>query len=146
MATFSDSGELIGVYPFSATERDYLIRVNGHTVYAMCALDALAIAPLFNMVTQIISHCNVTGNKIDIQMTGNKVSNIDETRGIYMGVAWNGANTNACCADSLCKEIVFLRDEKTARQWLADKAIDGELFTLAEAVQFANRFFVPLMH
>lgn len=112
----------------------------------MCALDSLAIAPLFNVATQITSHCKISGEQIDIQMEGEKIVNVDETRDVVMGVSWGDADVNTCCSDSLCKEIVFLRDKETAQQWLSDTAVDRELFTLKEATEFASRFFVPLMH
>jgi len=146
MASFFDNGEPRNAYPFSSTERDYLIQVNGYSVYAMCALDSLAIAPMFNVMTHITSHCKITGEQIDIRMRGAKVLNIKEMQDIYMGVSWSDADASKCCADSLCKEIVFLCDRETAQQWLSDTAVDGELFTLLEATQFASRFFVPLMH
>lgn len=146
MASFSNNGKPMDVYPFCATERDYLIQVNEHSVYAMCALDALAIAPMFDATTQISSHCKITGEQIVIQMAGEQILNMDETREICVGVSWGDADADASCADSLCKEMVFLRDYKTAQQWLADTTKGGEVFTLLEATEFANRFFVPLMY
>ena len=52
---------------------------------------------------------------------------------------------SACCANSLCTEMLFLRDGEVARQWQAKDAENREIFTLRVAVEFASRFFVPLM-
>lgn len=45
MVTFSESGDPVGVYPFTMMAREHKVQVNGHQIHAMCALDALAIAP-----------------------------------------------------------------------------------------------------
>lgn len=145
MVTFSTSGEPVGAYPFTLNEREHKVQVNGRQVYAMCALDALAIAPMFNEATYIRSQCRVTGDPVTIQMSGETVQNLDEVNGVRFGIAWGAADDESCCADSLCMEMIFLRDAETAQKWLADAAGDKELFTLPEAVQFASRFFVPLL-
>jgi hypothetical protein len=145
IAMFSHDGNVIGAYPFSVIERDYLIKVNGHTLYAMCALDALAIAPMFNIATDITSRCAITGKSINIQMVGEDISNIASSKDVYLGVDWDSANTNTCCADSLCKKIVFFQHQQVAEQWLTTESKEGELFSLKEAVQFSSRFFIPLM-
>lgn len=42
-------------------------------------------------------------------------------------------------------EMMFLKDDKIAEQWLAEDPTNREIFTLQEAVEFGARFFVPLM-
>ena len=64
---------------------------------------------------------------------------------IHFGIIWGAANADSCCADSLCMEMMFLRDGETARQWLADDPETREVFTLQEAVEFGGRFFSPLV-
>ena len=66
MVTFSESGEPVGAYPFTMSEREHSVQVNGHQVHAMCALDALAIAPMFEEITRITSQCRVTGDPVRI--------------------------------------------------------------------------------
>jgi mercuric reductase len=139
------SGDLIGVYPFTVEERVHSVRVNGFRVHAMCALDALAIAPMFQETTQISSRCQLTGEAISIQMAGESILNLVDVRNVTFGIAWGAADPNSCCADSLCMEMVFLRDKGTAQTWLSDDPESRELFTLLEAVQFSSRFFSPLL-
>ena len=66
MVVFSANGGAIGAYPFTMEKREHSIQVNNHTVYAMCALDALAVSPMFDMDTQISSQCRVTHHAINI--------------------------------------------------------------------------------
>jgi len=42
-------------------------------------------------------------------------------------------------------EMIFLKDGKTAQQWLSDDPDNREVFTLQEAVEFGGRFFAPLL-
>lgn len=145
MVTFSRSGDPVGAYPFTMEEREHEVQVNGHTVHAMCALDALAVSPMFGEKTQIISRCRVTEDPVNIQQSGQTIENPDEAGDIQFGIIWGAEDSNTCAADSLCMEMIFLRDSKIARQWLADDPGNREAFTLQEAVEFSSLFFVPLM-
>lgn len=145
MVVFSDNGEPVGAYPFTMETREHKIQINGHTVHAMCALDALSVSPMFNMKTQISSSCRVTGSPIAIQQTGKSIENSEETKDIRFGIAWGAASSCSCCANSLCMEMMFLKDGQTAEQWLAEDQTNREIFSLPEAVEFGARFFVPLM-
>ena len=130
MVTFSESGDPIGAYPFTMTERMHEVHVNGHQVHAMCALDALAIAPMFGETTQIRSQCAVTGAPVKIKMSGETILNLVEVQNVHFGIAWDAANAASCCADSLCLEMIFLRDTETAQQWLSADSDGREVFTL----------------
>ncbi len=145
MVVFGADGEPIGAYPFTMAAREHQIQVNGHQVHAMCALDALAISPMFGLVTEINSQCRVTGEPVHIRQAGETIENMDESGGVYFGIVWGAAEGGACCADSLCREMIFLRDGDVAGQWLAAEPENREIFTLPDSVAFAARFFVPLM-
>ena len=145
MVVFSKDGEPLGAYPFTTAAREHAVRVNGYLVYAMCALDALAISPMFGVETRITSQCRVTGDRLNIQQSGNAILNPDKADDIHFGIYWGAANSDCCIADSLCLEMMFLRDGEIARQWLADDPDNREVFTLPEAIEFGGRFFAPLL-
>jgi len=144
MVVFDNNDEPIGAYPFTMEQRSHKIRVNGHTIHSMCALDALAISPMFNVKTDIESKCHVTGDNISIIQLDQEVLNSNENEGVHFGLNWNSA-VNNCCATSLCTEMIFLKDSKVAEKWLADDAESREIFTLDAAIDFAARFFKPLL-
>lgn len=145
MVVFSGDGDPVGAYPFTMEAREHAVRVNGHQVYAMCALDALSVAPMFDVETQIASRCRVTGDPVNIQQSGKTIVNPDEAGDVCFGIIWGAASNDSCCANSLCMEMIFLRDNNIARQWLADETGNREVFTLQEAVEFGGRFFSPLV-
>jgi len=145
MVIFSESGEPIGAYPFTMSTREHMVLVNGFNVHAMCALDALAIAPMFNTNTDIRSQCRVTGETVSIKMSGETVQNQHEAGNIFFGITWGASDSAISCADSLCLEMIFLKDYETAQKWQSDDIAERETFTLQEAVQFSSRFFSPLL-
>jgi mercuric reductase len=145
MVVFSESGDPAGAYRFTMEAREHNVRINGHEVHAMCALDALAISPMFGMTSQISSRCRVTGEPVRIEQSGESIENVEEAGGVRFGIVWGAANACSCCADSLCMEMMFLKDSRVAETWLAQDPDNREVFTLEEAVEFGARFFVPLM-
>lgn len=144
MVVFDDDGEPIGAYPFTMEQREHEVTVNGHKVHCMCALDALAVSPMFGKQTTINSICHVTGEPVSIQQRNREIINSDDNKDVYFGLSWNSAANN-CCATSLCTEMIFLKGKQVADQWLAKDAENREIFNLSDAVDFAAGFFVPLM-
>ncbi len=145
MVVFDESDEPVGAYPFTMEQRDHKVKVNEHTVYSMCALDALAISPMFNMKTHIDSRCHVSGDNISIDQFDQEILNRENNKDVHFGINWNAAANN-CCATSLCTEMIFLKDLKTANTWLAEDPDNREIFTIDEAIDFASRFFKPLIN
>lgn len=144
MVVFDSNDEPIGAYPFTMEQRVHKIKVNGNTIHSMCALDALAISPMFNIATHIDSKCHVTGDNVSIDQLDQDVLNKDENKDLYFGLSWNSAANN-CCATSLCTEMIFLKDQNIAGTWLNEDAENREVFRLDEAIDFATQFFKPLV-
>lgn len=144
MVTLSADGELTGAYPFTTDDRGHRVQVNGHKVHAMCAVDALAVAPMFRTSTQVTSRCSVTSTPIAIDMMGATVQNGADVQDVHVGIDWAAADGAASCAISLCTEMIFLRDQATAGRWRSKQG-DREIFTLHEAIHLASSFFVPLL-
>ena len=135
-------GNPAGAYPFTSEEREHKVHVNGVTVHCMCALDALAVSPMFNKPTVIDSQCRVSGEKVHIEQNGTEFSG--GTLEVWFGINWGAAATDTVCAASLCMEMMFLANENVARDWLAESSDTREIFDLPSAVEFAAGFFVPL--
>ena len=131
-----------GAYPFTSEEREHKVYINGVTAHCMCALDALAVSPMFDTPTMIDSQCRTTGEAIHIEQDGTAFT--AGTLEAWFGINWGAATTDTVCAASLCMEMIFLADEKVAREWLAESPETREIFDLASAVEFAAGFFVPL--
>ena len=62
---------------------------------------------------------------------------------LVVGVRWQ--QVASCAAHSLCLEMVFLKDDETARQWQGGDTEHVTLFTIPEAINFGAAFFRPLL-
>lgn len=135
--------DAVGAYPVTTEVTPHQLNIDSRTIYAMCALDAVSVAPMFASEVKIASHCHVSGDPIQIHMQGSEVieSNPD---GVMIGIRWQ--MPSGAAAHSMCTEMVFLKDENTARQWQGDELDSISLFSLADAIAFGMGFFMPLMN
>ena len=137
-----DRRHIAGAYPFTAEERVHAVLVNGHTVHAMCALDALAIAPMFETATRIDSRCHITDTPVEIHMQGTELLSA-KPGDVQVGIHWQG--TSGCAAQSLCLEMAYLADVETAQRWQQQDSDNTDLYELPDAVRFAAAYFRPLL-
>jgi len=135
-------GNPTGVYPFTSEQREHKVHINDITVHCMCALDALAVSPMFEQPTVIDSQCRVSGNPVHIEQHGTDI--LAGTTEAWFGIDWGAANSGSVCAESLCMEMIFLINAPTAREWLTTSPDSREIFELTAAIGFAAEFFVPL--
>lgn len=144
MVVFDSNSEPVGAYPFTMEQREHEVTVNGNKVHCMCALDALAVSPMFDMETTITSRCHVTAEPVTIHQHNRKIIDADNNSDLFFGISWNSA-ANHCCATSLCTEMIFLKGKRVAEHWQAEDTDNREIFNLHDAVDFAAAFFVPLI-
>ena len=145
MVIFSGNGDPVGAYPFTMEERENKVLVNGFQVNTMCAIDALAISPMYDVNTQIRSRCRISNTPIYLQQSGTNILNMDDVADVCVCIAWGAAEKEISCANSLCMEMFFVNDKKTAYAWQNIEAEKREVFTLEDAVALASQFFVPLV-
>ena len=144
MIVTNAQGEITGAYPFTSEARQSRVELNGHTVYAMCALDALAPAAMAQCNSRVISQCAITQQAITVELDNQKILNADAARDVFVGINWQAACSKTSCSASLCTEMIFLKGKETALEWQAGDSNNREFFTLPEAVQFSADFFLPL--
>ena len=137
-----DRGSISGAYPFTVEERVHTVSVNGHRLHAMCALDALSVAPMFQAATTVKSRCHVTGDPVEVEMQGETVLSASPADP-RVGIRWQG--TSGCAAQSLCLDMVFLRDRETAGNWQARDRENISILDLPSAIAMGAAFFCPLL-
>ncbi len=144
LIVLDDNAEILGAYPFTSEPRVHRVKINGHYVHCMCALDALAISPMFDCATQINSQCALTSEPVLIEQNGHAVLNPQQCTELFLAMNWAAASGTTCCANSLCKQMNFIQGTECAHEW-QQQSDQHELFTLAEAIEFAAQFFMPLL-
>ncbi len=134
-------GSPAGAYPVTAEPTPYRVTIGNTCVCAMCALDAVSVAPMFDTRVIVESRCAVTGVEIHIEQEGNRVLRASAPE-LQVGIWWR--NPGSIAARNLCPGIVFLRDRAAARAWQDDLG-DHEFAELADAIDAGGRFFRPLV-
>ena len=135
--------EVVGAYPMTTENTPHKVILGGHSVHAMCAVDALSISPVFGTETWIESRCHVTGTPIRILQHNREILEANPTPQIRVGIRWQSFST--CAAHTLCTEMVFLKDLETANNWQKTDPASIEILTLAQAVELGVAFFLPLL-
>ena len=138
----ADKTAVLGAYPLTVETTPHQISLGDKTLYAMCALDAVSVAPMFATEVTINSRCHVTGETIQIRMRDRDIL-MAEPADVMVGIRWQMPSGSA--AHSMCTEMVFLKDLETARQWQGDELESIALFCLSDAIDFGAAFFMPLL-
>lgn len=139
----SDGKAAVGAYPMTTEDTPHHLDISGVNVNAMCALDALAVGPMFDTGVGVESRCHVTGTPIQLRIEGDRIVSATPSLDVRVGIAWQEPCGHA--AHSMCREMIFLIDDEVARAWQGGDTANKSLFTLDEAVDFAGRFFRPLV-
>ena len=137
----NDKTNIVAAYPFSGSETShqvYLKRKGFKRVYVMCAIDALGMGFMFNCDVSIESLCYHCEEKIDIEVSENKIIFLNPKN----TVVWCDMNYSSCAATSLCKNTNFFSSEKHYEDWQKGKPIrKGNLLPIQEAFYLGKLFF-----
>jgi hypothetical protein len=134
---------IVGAYPVTVESTPHRIIMNGHSIYAMCALDAVSVAPMFHTTVHIDSRCYVTQTAIAISMQDAEIISAQPSSDVRVGVRWQ--MPSGVAAHSMCMEMVFLLNEQVADEWQNQNKETISVFDLPQAVEFGKRFFTPLL-
>lgn len=136
-------GEILGAYPVTTECTPHRIQVNGQWIQAMCAVDAMAVAPMYDVRTRVESVCHVSGAPVTVEQHGDNIVAPVPTDKLCVGIRWQ--DPGQCAAHSLCREMVFLADATIADQWAQTDPARCSLFSVAQAIALARAFFRPLV-
>lgn len=138
----ANAGQIEGAYPFSLAPTGHRLAIGDFEIHAMCALDAVAVAPVFGIEVITSSRCEMTDVPIRIHQVGRAVPAFEPAR-LRVGVRWQ--QPDGCAAHSMCRDMVFLADHETAEQWRGADSDSAGIFDLEEAIEFGVGFFAPLI-
>jgi mercuric reductase len=139
----ADRRTILGAYPVTSEITPHQLHVNGQRIYGMCALDSLAVGPMFDSQVEIHSRCRVTGEAVRIRQDGAHILEADPPTA-RVGVRWQ-TPTGDSAAHSLCMEMIFLKDAAAAAEWHGGDLQNHSVYTLEQAVAFGARYFRPLL-
>jgi hypothetical protein len=127
-------------YPFSANERGHNVLIDGtYEVQAMCAIDALGIAPMLNLPVTIVAHDLISGNEIRVELG----PDLEATWRPQGAVVLAGS---ACCDGpsfrGCCDVLNFFEAEENAERYLRDHPeITGAPISIPVAIEAGRLVF-----
>jgi hypothetical protein len=133
-------GEIAVAYPFSGRPTAHRVRFpSGHEVYAMCAIDALGTAPMFEQPVAIASRDPVSGEEIGARVAPNLEAAWQPPSTVVVAGALRG-NGDSCAA--CCPVLNFFASSDNAERWLAQHPeISGEVVSMREAILAGRAVF-----
>ncbi|MEV6273370.1 alkylmercury lyase family protein [Kribbella sp. NPDC051936] len=137
------SGEIAVAYPFSAVPTRHRVRIGDLVdVYAMCAIDALGIAPMLDRDTLIESIDVTTGSPIRVLTRNGRRTWEPAGAVVFVGAEAGGGPSADCC----CDYLNFFTDRQSAQAWVdAHPAVPGEVLDQQQAEALADRLFGRLL-
>ena len=122
--------ELIAVaWPLANVPTGITVTVQGgKPAFARCAIDALGVAQMLHKQTVVEAEARDNGARLRVVVDGDKVTSA-EPPGVVV-VKGKG-----------CDNMSFYSSKQAAEAWQQAHAGEGELFTLAEAVQRGAKIF-----
>ena len=124
--------EIVVAYPFSGRATAHRVRFpSGHAAYAMCAIDALGIAPMFDQPIEIVSRDPLTGKSIRAHVAPDGDAEWwPESAVVVAGVLDRQGDSCACC----CPVLNFFASTANAERWLAvHPDVRGDVISMQEA-------------
>lgn len=134
-----DAGEITIAYPFSGHPTAHRVRFpDGHAVYAMCAIDALGIAPMLGKRIQIASRDPLTGAEIGVELAPDgEASRRPEEAVVVSGTSGRGVSSSSCCP-----VLNFFASTASAERWLvAHPELSGMVVSIEDAIAAGRTVF-----
>lgn len=133
-------GEIAVAYPFSGRPTAHRVRLSsGHETYAMCAIDALGIAPMLREPIEIASRDPVSSEPIHVHVAPDGAPEwLPASAVVVAGVSDGDGNACGGC----CPVLNFFVSTENAERWLADHPrVVGELISVSDAAEAGRAVF-----
>jgi hypothetical protein len=133
-------GEIVVAYPFSGRQTAHSVRLpGGHEVDAMCAIDALGIAPMFGQPIEIVSRDPLTGEEIAAKVEPHGEARWSPESAVVVSGAI-AAGDDSC--HGCCPVLNFFVSPASAERWLAEHSqVRGTVISMEEAAAAGRAVF-----
>ena len=134
-------GEITVAYPFSGRPTAHRVRfTSGHEVDAMCAIDALGIAPMFAEPIEIESRDPLSGDEIRARVAADGTAAWWPSSAVVVAGAIRSEGDDACCG--CCPVLNFFASPANAERWLAEHLdVPGKVISVDEAAAAGRAVF-----
>jgi hypothetical protein len=139
-----EDGRIVGAYPFSDRDTGHHVEIDGRTVNAMCAVDALGVGAMLDRDVQIRSRCRHCGEPVSASTRdqGRALRDVKPKKAVvWLSVQYEGG----CAANSLCSATAFFCSDDHLAAWRSGRPADepGLRLLIAEALEAGRAIFGP---
>lgn len=137
-------GEIAVAYPFAGSPTAHEVRLpDGHGVHAMCAVDALGVAPMLDLPVTIASRDPRTGAAIEVRADpAGQGAWTPPSAVVVVGTLEGGGDACGAC----CPVLNFFASEQGAWRWLAERPeVRGLVLSIPEALALGRAIFGDLL-
>ncbi len=138
------SGEILVAYPFSARPRGHSVLIDGaHRVEAMCAIDALGLAPMLERPIEITSHDPLSGGEIWVRLDPGEGAWWEPTTAVVLvgSAGCDGPSFRGCC-----DVVNFFQTDDSANTYLvAHPELSGFPISIPDAIEAGRTVFADLL-
>ena len=132
--------EIAVAYPFSGRPTAHRVRVpGGHEVAAMCAIDALGIAPMLGEAIEVASRDPLSGGAIRAEVAPDGAASWEPTAAVVVAGALDR------CEESFrgcCPALNFFASSDNAERWLAKHPeVRGRVVSMKDAITAGRTVF-----
>jgi hypothetical protein len=133
-------GEIAVAYPFSGRPSAHRVRfASGQEVEAMCAIDALGIAPMFGEPIEVASQDPLTGEEIHVRLAPHGEASWEPTSAVVV------AGVLERCEESFrgcCPALNFFASSANAERWLEEHPeVRGQVVSIPDAIAAGRAVF-----
>jgi alkylmercury lyase len=114
-AEFDKDGNIVGVW-LSLVPTPHVYKANGQKLYTWCAVDALSFPILLKHNAHIESPDPVTGEKIRVTITPERVEKVEPRTAV---VTWVKSADPTNIRGSVCHNVHFFTSPETATKWIS---------------------------
>ena len=134
-------GEIAVAYPFSGRPTAYRVRfASGNETYAMCALDALGIASMFDQPVEVVSDDPVSDEQIRARLTPDGSAEWQPEAAVVVAGAIGARDGDSCHA--CCPVLNFFSSAANAERWLVQHPeATGRVISIREAAAAGRAVF-----
>jgi hypothetical protein len=134
------TGFPVVAYPFSATARGHRVLIDGERwVEAMCAVDALGIAPMLGLPVEIYSRDPVSGGEVWVRLEPGEGAWWEPQDAVVLSgsALCEGPSFRGCC-----DVLNFFETRESAERYLAQNAsVSGHPISLPQAIEAGRIVF-----
>jgi Alkylmercury lyase len=137
------TGHVLVAYPFSGRPTAHRVRIDGgEEVFAMCAIDALGIAPMLSLPVEVVSRDPVGGGEVWVRLDPGEGAWWEPTEAVVLAARVREGPS----FDSCCQVLNFFSSNANAERYLREHPnVKGMSISVPDAIEVGRIVFGDIL-